>query len=170
MASIYSISDWSAAVTYSINDIVKYGSYYYYSLKNGNLNQTPAVISTYWDGITYYNGVVKPQFFWRPNYNSPISLEPTIKIIKFGDGYEQRVPDGINTKLLKLDLDFSLRTEAETKAISHFLEKRLGSDAFAFTPLPPFDLEKLFVCRNFNVTFIFLDNYSLKARFEEAIV
>ena len=166
--SIYNISNWAVGTTYNIYDIVKYGNYWYYSLVNTNLAQTPASGSTSWGGVTTFNLLSKPNFHFKPSYGYNVDVEGSLKTIKYGEGYEQRIPDGINNILLKIDLVFDLRGSNETQAISHFLEKRCSlGESFVFTPLAPFNLAKLFYCRNFAVDNPFFENFTIKARFEE---
>ena len=92
-----------------------------------------------------------------------------MRTIKFGDGYEQRTPEGINTRLLKVSLVFDKRNEAETTAISHFLHQRGGSEAFAYLPPSPYSSMKKFVCRSWDVTMNFENNYSIKVDLEEVV-
>lgn len=165
--SIYNVNNWSSSTTYNINDIVKYNSYFYYSLQNTNLNQTPAINSSYWGGVINFNGQTRPHFYWKPNYNSTIGIDARVKEISFGDGYTQTVPDGINNILLPIELSFDLRGENEAQAILHFLEKRKGSEPFVFTPPPPFGINKLFKCKSFSSTYVFYDNFSIKIQIME---
>ena len=41
------------------------------------------------------------KFTFKINLNSPVSYEPNIKSVKFGNGYEQVIQDGINHNLRK---------------------------------------------------------------------
>jgi phage-related protein len=167
--SVYSVNTWSSSTTYNIHDFVKYGDKYYYSLINGNNNNAPSDTSLYWGGVTSYNGQTKPKFIFKPSYNNSVSFTPAAKLIRFGDGYEQRVSDGIHNTLLGLNLIFDLRTETETSAINHFLKERKGVESFVYTPQVPFDYAKLFVCREWETTNIFFNNYTIQARFEEVV-
>jgi len=168
--SIYSVSTWSNATTYNIHDIVKHGNFYYYSETNSNLNNTPSESSSAWGGTKVYNGAVKSHFIWIPSYNHSINIEPNVKVMQYGEGYEQTVPDGINNTLLKIELTFDLRNKAEAQAINHFLEKRKGSESFVFAPSEPYNLDKLFKCRGWASNFLFYDNYSIRCRFDEVPV
>jgi phage-related protein len=170
MASIYSTSTWSSGTTYNTYDIVKYGNYYYYSKVANNLNNIPSENSSFWGGTKVYNGVIKPHFIYVPSYNHSINIEPNVKIMQYGDGYEQSIPDGINNTLLKIELTFDLRNKAESQAINHFLEKRKGAESFVFTPSEPYNLEKLFKCRGWTSTYVFYDNYTIRCRFDEVPV
>ena len=135
--SIYNIGIWSNSTTYAMHEVVQYGVLYYYSTQNNNLAQTPDVTSNYWGGVTIFNNGIKPNFIFKPSYGSKVDVTPSIKSIRFGDGYEQRIPDGINNTLLKIDYSFLLRNTYETNAITHFLEKRAGTESFVLTPVAP---------------------------------
>ena len=88
---------------------------------------------------------------------------------RFGDGYEQRTPDGVNTNLLKISLNYDNRDEAESTAIAHFLNERGGSEAFVYLPPSPYSSMKKFICRKWDVTMNFDNNYSIKVDLEEVV-
>ena len=88
-------------------------------------------------------------------------------MIKFGDGYEQKYKDGISNKLLDIDYSFEKRDLNEASAILHFLEERNGIETFLFQPHAPFRKQKRFICRSWSDSFIFYNNYSIRAKFEE---
>lgn len=166
--SIYSISNWSAG-TYNIWDIVRHPSNtntFYYSLTDGNTD-TPSTSSSLWGGVSSFNGITKPKFVWRTNYAPLTQHEPSTLSVAFADGYEQRITQNINVDLLKINTQFDLRTEKETAAIIHFLFARGGRDSFLFTPSPPHDLQKLFICRKWNDNYLFYNNHSISCLFEE---
>ncbi len=168
--SIYNKSIWLNSTTYNKWDVIKYNNLFYYSLQDVNLNQTPATVSNYWAGITTHLGRIKPSFVWRPSYNGNNNLEPKVKNITFGDGYSQKISDGINNILLNLELTFDLRSDAESEAINHFLFERKGSESFVFTPNIPYNIPKLFVCDNWSENLAFYDNHSIRCNFKETTV
>ena len=118
MASIYNIQSWvwdSGNKQYYKNDIVLASdSKYYYALadngKTGEPNWNPAIVSYrqygVWGGCTNHNGSDKPHFFWKPSYSANINKRPRVKSIRFGDGYEQIIADGINNNLNVIDITF----------------------------------------------------------------
>ena len=174
MASIYEIPNWSASVTYSKNSIAydshATGAEYYYVISESVTSSTkPHNDSTNWGGHTTYNNAKIPHFFWIPSYTASVSTEPQVDVIKFGDGYEQRTPQNISSELIKISLSFDKRDEKEVSAIAHFLHTRGAQEAFAFTPPSPYGSVKLFVCRSWDVTMNFKDNFSVKATFEEVV-
>lgn len=166
-SSIYNIQAWAGTTAYQQDDIVLYSGLYYYA--KSNHTSGASFDSTLWDGVTTYNSTTKPYFFWVPSYGSAANLKPKIKQIKYGDGYEQRVPDGISNNLLTLDLTFDLMTRNKMTAITHFLNLRGGKEAFVYLPQPPFSLNKLFVCREIPIVNNFFNNYSMKLVFDEVV-
>ena len=168
MASIYEIPNWSGGITASKNDVYFHTSKYFYSLESSN-TETPSTGAAKWGGHTTYNNKTVPHFFWIPSYTASVSTEPQVDVIKFGDGYEQRTPQNISSELIKISLSFDKRDEKEVSAIAHFLHTRGAQEAFAFTPPSPYGSVKLFVCRSWDVTMNFKDNFSVKATFEEVV-
>jgi phage-related protein len=62
-----------------------------------------------------------------------------VRKFSFGDGYEQRVPDGINTLNQSFNVNFVNRPEAEAEALIDFFETKSGVDPFALSvPGAPF--------------------------------
>jgi phage-related protein len=175
MGSIYNVSKWTTSPsTFKKNDFVEDSATdgrYWYSLQDDNSGQTPAVGSTHWDGninVTIDGSTtIQPYFFWAPSYNVQVSHQPRIQTIQFGDGYEQRLKDGINNDILKLNLSFESRGEQEAAAILHFLHTKGGYAPFYFKTTPPYSIIKKFVCKSFNSTFVFADNYNVTCSLEE---
>lgn len=172
-ASIFDINNWAINTAYSLWDIVREFSstpqlqevYYYCIVAH---TSTSSFDTSKWGGRTAWNSAyLKPEFIWIPNYNSNMAFEPKVKLTKFGDGYEQRVPDGINNSLLKFNLSFNGRPLHEATAIIHFLKNRNGAESFVFTPHSPFGKTKLYKCPNYTVDFVFFNNYNITAIFEE---
>ena len=168
MASIYEISTWVSGTVADKNAVYFYSDRYYYSLNDAN-HDTPSLGAGKWGGHTTYNNKTVPHFFWIPSYTASVSTEPQVDVIKFGDGYEQRTPQNISSELIKISLSFDKRDEKEVSAIAHFLHTRGAQEAFAFTPPSPYGSVKLFVCRSWDVTMNFKDNFSVKATFEEVV-
>ncbi len=169
MPSIFEISVYSGGTTYYKNDIVKDGSNFYYLNVESSLGSGPSVTSSNWGGLVSVGGETKPEFIWTPSYNLTIAVEPKVKSIRFGDGYEQRYADGINNSLLNLDLTFEKRNTKEATAILHFLQSRKGFESFYFTPPEPYSTRKKFVCRRWDSSIPFFNNYSIKVNLEEVV-
>lgn len=168
MANIFDISQWQQNKLYSVFDIVLYQNTYYYAAIAHNSGTS--FTSSNWNGTILDNGEIKPYFFFRPTYNSSIDEEPRIKNVKFGDGYEQTIPDGINNDLLVLNLTFELKSTQEATAILHFLRTRKGSESFVFVAPPPFGKSFRYKCKKWNSTYAFFDNHTIKTQFEQSII
>lgn len=172
--SIYKVSSWNGGTPYMKNDIVLHNSNYYYSLVDNNANNTPSTSSNiYWHGYRAYANFAKPYFFWEPTYASQLKTKPSINVIKFGNGYEQRTEDGVNNSLLQFDLIFEGREEKEARAIVHFFQKRKGAISFFYNPPFPYNFDdsqnypKRFFCEEWTLNFNFYNNYRINASFTE---
>jgi phage-related protein len=170
--SIYNIQNWQGGINFNEHDIVNRNNYFYYakSIHTSSSNFDTDNNNGLWGGInTDDNGQTKPIFIWKPSYSNQLQFEPKIKQIKFGEGYEQRMKDGINNNLLKLQLKFNNRKLHEYTAIQHFLNSRQGYESFLYIPLPPFNTRKKFKCLIWNAIDEFYDNFNLEATFEEVV-
>lgn len=68
------------------------------------------------------------EFEWCPDSVEP-SVQPNVKGVQFGDGYEQRAPSGLNNQLRTYSLQFSDRRDT-IKDIDDFLTLKGGVTAF----------------------------------------
>ena len=187
--SIYDIGVHRTNRTYVKNDIVMvqdrfYPSgptvksvKYYYALKAVPLS-TAVTNTEFWGGCTdnLNNSAIAgnqkvPEFIWVPSYNATTNFQPKTNTIVFQNGYEQRLPDGINNTLMKLDVSFDMRVDKEAQAVMHFLRARKGVESFVIRHLPAIyadgGYKKRFYCSNFSSSFTFVDNHSIKASFVE---
>jgi phage-related protein len=179
--SIYNVPLHREGSAYDKNDIVMVSENiggsniakklkYYYALKN-MIAGVAITDTTNWGGYTTINDASVPQFLWTPSYNLSVNHSPRVNSVVFGNGYEQRTPDGIYTGLIKMDVTLDLRNQAESSAMLHFLKVRKAAESFTVKNLPPIyadgTYKKRFVCPNFNSNFTFHDNYSIKTSFIE---
>lgn len=65
-----------------------------------------------------------------PDYGATYVVKPNVRSTKFGDGYEQRQGNGINTMAKVWSLTFSVRSDVEKDEIVDFLEARAAVDSF----------------------------------------
>lgn len=105
-------------------------------------------------------------FTWNPEYGASVERKPRVKTVSFGDGYEQRARDGINTNPAKWTLQFNMRDNTETDEIMTFLDLRGSSEAFDWTP-PNEATTIRVVCRSWNKTLNKFNLNSISASFEE---
>lgn len=180
MPSIYdSVLSWSAGTTYNKYSIVLGSdSRYYYSVIDSNIANnpiTPANLGVSWDGYILLNGNLVPDFWWKSSYNARIDNKPRIRYNQFGNGYQQRIPDGLNTNLVEFNLVFENRTELETVSILHFLRQRNGQEGFVYN-IPTIyskssdNLTTKFICPDWTSSYVSYNNYNIDCKFVEVPV
>ena len=108
-------------------------------------------------------GVVAPdKGFSRSN-------EPRVFIAEFGDGYEQRLANGINNIKQSFDVNFANRPKDEIDDIVAFFESKKGATAFnyVFSDSNETGSEETVkvVCESWNQTWSYDDYYNLSATF-----
>ncbi len=72
-------------------------------------------------------------FTFAPNWGMKLSKEPKVKTITFGDGYEQRLKQGLNHNLRSYSLTFSGDIN-QMQQIEAFLDRHEGYKAFLWSP------------------------------------
>lgn len=105
-----------------------------------------------------------PTFTWVPTYDATKTITPIVKVVKFGDGYEQRQGTGINRQPRKLVLTFK-RPNAEIESIDAFLKARGAIEAFDY--VHPGQATGKYVCREWTRTNVARGIDSLSGTFEE---
>jgi len=190
--SIYNVTPWVSGDSYTKDDVVMRITYldgttdpsnnnavpkevkYYYALQSTSGSTAPEDDTSNWGGYTTINNQERPNFLWTPSYNVSTKHNPRVNVVKFGNGYQQRNPDGLFSSLIKMDLTFDKRSEKEAAAIIHFLKARKAVQSFVFQNLPDLyadsnedGFEKRFVCPTFNSTFVFFNNYTVTAAFSQ---
>lgn len=89
------------------------------------------------------------EFIWFPDASMSKRVEPRVATARFGDGYEMRVPMGINTMPQSWEVSFT-GVAAEIDAIEGFLAARQGAEAFDWTT--PDGTTGRFLCRSWSKT------------------
>ena len=113
--------------------------------------------------ITGFSGAVQP--------DKGLSRGTTMRVhlAAFGDGYEQRIANGINTKEQTINVAFSTRPKAEIDDLVAFFESLNGVTKFRFDledSNESSSTESIFcVCDNWNQSWAFEDFYTLTATF-----
>ena len=95
--------------------------------------------------------------------------KPRVIKIQYGDGYEQRVQEGINNITQSFSVTFNNRPKAEIDDIMAFLDNKAGTTAFDFT-YPDTNASGnertvKVVCEDYTQTYSFDDFYSCTATF-----
>ena len=93
------------------------------------------------------------------------TVQHSVLTAKFGDGYEQRVKNGINTKQDRFDVQYANRTASSINLIAAFLDDKAGkSFDFTITELSGDNIMKV-VCDQYAVNYGREDFHSLQAQF-----
>ncbi|EAA5217300.1 phage tail protein [Salmonella enterica] len=90
-------------------------------------------------------------FYWIPREGMQSSVTPAVQTVKFGDGYEQRRPAGLNFILKNFKPVFRVTSEEERQALEDFLFDHAGVKAFLWRP-PKHNRTIKIVCREWSVT------------------
>lgn len=102
-------------------------------------------------------------FTYSPQ-SAQLTVKPRVRTARFGDGYEQRVGDGINNAPRSFALTFT-RPTAEADAILAFFEARGGAEAFDWTP--PYGAAGKWVARDWSAQLIQMVAKTVTVTFEE---
>jgi phage-related protein len=106
-------------------------------------------------------------FNYQPQSSqSSVNKKPDVLKSRFGEGYEQRLANGINNKLRTWSLTF-LRASVDIIAIELFLDEKGGVNSFTWTPLD--FSETTIICREWDYNYLNGDARSLSCVFEEII-
>ena len=102
----------------------------------------------------------------NPVYNTRINASPKVNVLSFGDGFEQRLTEGLNQNPLSVNLVFELSQTDATTAIN-FLNARVDDGASFDYTLPSETSSRKFVCTSFPRTIPFLNRVTLSCTFRE---
>ena len=104
----------------------------------------------------------------RPDKSLKRSSKPKVHLATFGDGYEQRLADGINSVKEEFSVSFKTRTKEEIDNIVAYLGSLKGTTKFNFTiPDSNNSGERVIkvVCDSFDISYDYGDFYSASAKF-----
>ena len=105
-------------------------------------------------------------FTYIPSYPPTAARKPRVKTVRFGDGYEQRIPDGINIQPEIWSLQFANRVSTEIDAIETFLTALKGSTYFQWTP-PRSVTQGNYICREWQRNLVNGNIDTLTCTFEQ---
>jgi phage-related protein len=103
-------------------------------------------------------------FEYQPLIGATPSIEPKVLSVKFGDGYEQRLANGINNQPEEWNLNFSNTAEVINE-IYQFLKAKGAVDSFTWTPAGFSEITV--VCRSWSRPVLSRGVGSISARFEQ---
>ncbi|CAM3536609.1 Phage minor tail protein [Vibrio aerogenes CECT 7868] len=101
-----------------------------------------------------------------PDYNSGASISHDVVSVSFGDGYEQRMPKGINNTQLSYSLSWSGLTQSERDTLVDFLMKHGGVTPFYWTPWD--GQTQLWICEKYAVSPKPANYYDISATFTKS--
>ena len=104
-------------------------------------------------------------FTFTPSFTASLEEQPIIRRVKFGDGYEQRLPYGLNTQPKKWSLQFLNRTDTERNNILTFLRARGAAESFDWTD--PNSYAGKWICAQWNLSQVSCNFNNITATFEE---
>lgn len=108
-------------------------------------------------------------------FSAPVSVDkgftrsntPRVHTITFGDGFEQRIADGINNLPQIMGVTFNTRPKAEIDDLVAFFETLNGVSKFQMTVDDTNGTETIkVVCKSWDQTWDYDNFYSLSATFE----
>ncbi|WP_186145458.1 phage tail protein [Burkholderia gladioli] len=103
-------------------------------------------------------------FTWSPAPGGQGDTTWAVREAKFGDGFTQRVADGINNESDSFQLTFRGRVET-IREIRAFLRRHAGARSFNWTP--PLGEPGLYVCKAMSRVFHTQQVYTITATFEQ---
>lgn len=106
-----------------------------------------------------------PTFTWVPDQDPERAVEARVLSASFGDGYEQRLRDGLNSMPETWTLEFTTRTSTEIRAIEDFLEALAGVSNFDWVT-PRGDTKK-FTCKAWKSRYRHVRENSLSCTFKQ---
>jgi phage-related protein len=104
-------------------------------------------------------------FTFCPAYGAVQTVEPKVRTISFGDGYQQLARFGINTQPRSWSLTFRHKKETEADQIEDFLIARAGVESFDWTP--PSGASGKWICRSWSRSIDSVGIYTISTNFEE---
>lgn len=101
-----------------------------------------------------------------PTYGVRKRSNPSVRTVRFGDGYEQRTTLGINQNPKVYQLTFEV-SETDADTIETFLDARAADNAsFDFTP-PGEGSSSKFVCESWTKSIPYLNRANIQASFRQ---
>jgi phage-related protein len=104
-------------------------------------------------------------FTYTPSYSADLSESPTVRTVRFGDGYEQRLAYGLNTQPKSWQLNFSNRSDTERNNILAFLRARGATESFDWTD--PNSYAGKWICSEWQTSQVSCNFNNITATFRE---
>jgi phage-related protein len=104
-------------------------------------------------------------FTYQPTFGFSVDHAPRILSAQFGDGYEQRAGDGINTDPETWALVFENEPDVDFTAIMAFFATKLGRTAFTWTPKG--GSQGKYLCKTWNGRYVNPNVNTITATFKQ---
>lgn len=104
-------------------------------------------------------------FTYIASTGAAVDYTPSVRQVKFGDGYEQRLAFGLNTRAERWTLEFRARTTTDATAIDAFLKARNAVESFDWTS--PSGTVGKWVCREWSRSIDEPNVETIRAKFEQ---
>jgi phage-related protein len=105
-----------------------------------------------------------PTFTWVPAYEPQRTVKAGVITTQFGDGYSQRVSQGLNSVAESWQLTFT-RLKTEVAQIEAFLRARSGVESFEW--LTPDGVTRKFIAPEWRTSVMSLSVNQLQVSFEQ---
>ena len=93
--------------------------------------------------------------------------KPDVRIVQYGDGYQQRLTYGLNQNLKIWNPEFQNISETDADTIETFLDARAADNAsFEWTP-PGESSSSKFICLNWSKSIPYNNRATISASFQE---
>ncbi len=104
-------------------------------------------------------------FSYAVDWAAQVAVKPRVLKAQFGDGYDQRVADGINISPRIYRLEFKNRDDDERDDIIEFFEAANGVNSFDWTP--PVGSSGVWVCEEWSESPTQVDRTTISTMFRE---
>lgn len=102
-----------------------------------------------------------------PDYGASKASQPSVRTVRFGDGYEQRLSFGLNQNPKSWSLSFTNITETDSDTIETFLDARADDNAsFDWQP-PGSSVTYKWVCESWSKSIPYLNRATIQATFRQ---
>lgn len=105
-------------------------------------------------------------FTYTPDFGAQVQVKPRVRTVSFGDGYQQRQADGINTQPQVWTLQWKNRDNTETDEIKSFLVARGGVQSFDWSPPNEASAIKV-ICSDWTVSTVRFNLNDISATFTQ---
>ena len=103
---------------------------------------------------------------YAPSESTSVARAPAVLIAAYGDGYEQRLANGINPRRLEATVIWNALAAADALLISAVFETLGGVAPFTYT-LPPDLVNRRWLCESWSETALGADAVTITAEWRE---